>query len=234
VALNLYLTAILSPFATVSEHRGNRSQLLSIINVIDIEEETWSPMYGLKGKIDATVLATVKAPTSEGKFLVPFELKTSKTDKNITHRAQTTLYTLLLSDRYNVDISCGVLYYSSPTVMIKIPALRDEMRSLMQERNQLAGYLKSPRELPPLIGEQFKCKNCARAGECMIYHSAQGGTQDSSGVPEIFESFTSHVTQRHLDFFTHWDELLAKESSDADRYIKEIWTMTSSSRESVG
>ena len=59
-------------------------------------------MYGLKGNIDATVqVACVEKDTSRN-LVVPLELKTGKRDTNQAHRAQTALYTLLLSDRYGV------------------------------------------------------------------------------------------------------------------------------------
>ena len=34
-------------------------KLLAIARIFDIEEDIWSPTYGLKGKIDASVQATV-------------------------------------------------------------------------------------------------------------------------------------------------------------------------------
>ena len=65
-------------------------------------------MYGLKGNIDATVQVTVQedgaTETGGGRekktLLVPLELKTGKNTFEVAHRAQTSLYTLLLSDRY--------------------------------------------------------------------------------------------------------------------------------------
>lgn len=59
-------------------------------------------MYGLKGNIDATVQAVCRGEDGEKNVLVPLELKTGKRDTNQGHRAQTALYTLLLSDRYGL------------------------------------------------------------------------------------------------------------------------------------
>ena len=48
-------------YSTVTEHRGgNTRPLLLVSKVLEIEEEIWSPMYGIKGKIDVTVECTVK------------------------------------------------------------------------------------------------------------------------------------------------------------------------------
>lgn len=57
-------------------------------------------MYGLKGNIDATVQVASRDKDEIKNLVVPLELKTGKRDTNQAHRAQTALYTLLLSDRY--------------------------------------------------------------------------------------------------------------------------------------
>lgn len=73
-------------------------ETISISDVLDIEEHLWSPTFGLKGMIDATVEMTMSKNNKV--ITVPFELKTGKTARFITNRAQTLLYTLLMSDRY--------------------------------------------------------------------------------------------------------------------------------------
>lgn len=57
-------------------------------------------MYGLKGNIDATVQAVLQDGAEQKTLTVPLELKTGKNNTNEAHRAQTALYSLLLSDRY--------------------------------------------------------------------------------------------------------------------------------------
>lgn len=71
---------------------------VSICKVLDIEEHLWSPTFGLKGMVDASVQLKL-SPTNKV-LTVPFELKTGKVARFITNRAQTLLYTLLMSDRY--------------------------------------------------------------------------------------------------------------------------------------
>jgi len=75
---------------------------MSVNKLLDVEEHVWSPMYGLKGNIDATVQVTMKDEHGTKTLTVPFELKTGKSTSNASHRAQTALYTLLLSDRYGM------------------------------------------------------------------------------------------------------------------------------------
>ena len=74
--------------------------ILSVNKLLDVEEHVWSPKYGLKGNIDATVQVVVKDNVSEKTVTVTFEVKTGRSNTNAAHKAQTALYTLLLSDRY--------------------------------------------------------------------------------------------------------------------------------------
>jgi DNA replication ATP-dependent helicase Dna2 len=107
-----------------SSHRAVVSRVLTT------EENIWSPAYGLKGKLDATVLLTVTpsdsnlkqttlVPTNQStaqmhpeKHLVPFELKTGKSIQN-AHHAQLSLYTMMLSDRYDMATPHGLLMHLS-------------------------------------------------------------------------------------------------------------------------
>lgn len=78
---------------------------LSINKLLEVEEHIWSPMYGLKGNIDATVQVACNDGEDNKNLIVPLELKTGNRDTNHAHRAQTALYTLLLSDRYGEQSS---------------------------------------------------------------------------------------------------------------------------------
>ncbi|MBW0462867.1 hypothetical protein O181_002582 [Austropuccinia psidii MF-1] len=125
---------------------------IGITGVIDIEEEIWSPKYGLKGKIDATVQASIiEEPLKSKSFKIsgnppwktrifPLEIKTGRKPSGIEHIAQTMLYTLLLSDRYNTDITAGLLLYTSFNELTRVRAVNDEIRHLIIARNHLASY----------------------------------------------------------------------------------------------
>ena len=79
---------------------------MSINKLLDVEEHVWSPKYGLKGNIDATVQVVMKDRGEEKTLTVPFEVKTGRNNSSISHKAQTALYTLLLSDRYGKSTAC--------------------------------------------------------------------------------------------------------------------------------
>jgi DNA replication ATP-dependent helicase Dna2 len=85
---------------SLAKDRNGKEITLSVNKLLDVEEHVWSPMYGLKGNIDATVQVTMQDETGERTLTVPFEVKTGKNTTSASHRAQTALYTLLLSDRY--------------------------------------------------------------------------------------------------------------------------------------
>lgn len=85
---------------------------LAITETLSVEEDIWSPKYGLKGKIDVSVTGTlVDGGDAKQQSLLrhegtlPFEIKTGRTSAGMEHRAQTMLYTLLMSDRYG---ACGL------------------------------------------------------------------------------------------------------------------------------
>jgi len=70
-----------------------------------IEESIWSAAYGLKGNIDATLVARPVEPTvqlrqQQQQRLFPLELKSGSAMNETEHRGQLMLYSLLLQDRY--------------------------------------------------------------------------------------------------------------------------------------
>jgi DNA replication ATP-dependent helicase Dna2 len=101
---SLIIITHMKPNANVIEHRGGKAPAkMAISSILDIEENIWSPMFGIKGKIDATVQSVHQDSRGHWKTLVtPLEVKTGKR-QNVSHRAQTTLYNLLLSDRYGTS-----------------------------------------------------------------------------------------------------------------------------------
>lgn len=82
---------------------GTNLERLAITETCDVEEDIWSPKYGLKGKVDVSLIGTFTGPILEdggGARVMPFEIKTGRAVAGMEHRAQTMLYTLLMSDRY--------------------------------------------------------------------------------------------------------------------------------------
>ena len=245
--------------ANFSVHRSDPSNVnthgvmsaLAIHKVLDSEEFVWSPRFGLKGKVDVTVQGRIGAPINQTSLVsmrretkvYPFELKTGKNARHHGHRAQLALYTLLLSDRYDIDITTGFLYYSKTGEMINVPALQDEIRGLFIMRNELAQHLNHNANgtntvdvslrLPELIRNQHACKYCPMLTGCLVYHASfENGTVETSSLPDsIWQAQVSHLTSSQLDFFKHWVTLIDQEERDMAKFRAELWTMESEERE---
>lgn len=232
------------PHSFVDEHRSrSRGRLMAVSNIIDVEEEIWSPTYGLQGKIDVTVETCLQDAVREWRFLSPLEIKTSKNTRVIGHRAQTTLYTLLMTDRYGIDIKYGVLVYSETGETIRVPGFASEVRDLLIHRNSIARSQAERDKLPDLIDNSHMCRKCERLAACMTFKCVdenasldpqQVAAMNEPGILLEYLEKMGHVKQNHVQFFRHWNTLLVKEEMEMSSHLKEIWTMTSAARESIG
>lgn len=205
---------------------------MAVTKLLDVEEHVWSPMYGLKGNIDATVEVAMLEGGQKQTLTVPFEVKTGK-HANSNHVAQTALYTLLLSDRYDINISYGILYYMETSKTMRIPAIRHELRHMVMQRNQLACYIRERSvQLPPMLKSKHMCGKCYAKTSCFTYHRlADDGDGESSGMNEKFDELVQHLTPQHQGFFIKWENLLTKEEKESQKTKRELWTMTSAERE---
>jgi DNA replication ATP-dependent helicase Dna2 len=214
------------------EDRGGKKVNLAVTKLLDVEEHVWSPMYGLKGNIDATVEVAMLEGDRKQTLTVPFEVKTGK-HANSNHMAQTALYTLLLSDRYDINISYGILYYMETSKTMRIPAIRHELRHMVMQRNQLACYIRERSvQLPPMLKSKHMCGKCYAKTSCFTYHRlADDGNGETSGMDEKFDELVQHLTPDHQGFFIKWENLLTKEEKESQKTKRELWTMTSAERE---
>ncbi|KAL8929886.1 MAG: hypothetical protein Q9208_001030 [Pyrenodesmia sp. 3 TL-2023] len=228
-----FVSARMKPGAVIKDRNGATS--VAVVNkLLEVEEKVWSPMYGLKGNVDATVQITTKDGSEERTLTVPFELKTGKR-ANDAHRAQTALYTLLLSDRYDIDVACGILYYTESSEISRVPAIRHELMHMVMKRNELASYVRQRVELPSMLKSPHLCGNCYAQKPCFIYHKLiEDGNGETSGMKEKFDEVVRHLNPSHAVFLKKWDELLTKEEKDVVKLRRELWTMQSSHREKLG
>lgn len=133
---------------------GENPGLLAINGLHDIEEDIWSPKWGLKGKVDASVQARIiRDPSVLAKLveenIAPLEIKTGRAVGVMAHRAQTMLYTLLMEDRYSVPVPAGLLYYSQLDSILRVEAKPNEIRALIMARNEIASWMTRKRKLDP-------------------------------------------------------------------------------------
>ncbi|KAJ4293893.1 DNA replication endonuclease-helicase Dna2 [Collariella sp. IMI 366227] len=229
-----FVTATPKPNAFVQGKNGERLNMC-VSKLLDVEEHVWSPMYGLKGNIDATVQVTMREGKASRTLTVPFEVKTGK-NATANHQAQTVLYNLLLSDRYDIEIVYGILYYMETSSTLRIPAIRHELRHMIMQRNTLAGYIRERSvTLPPMKRSKNACGRCYAQASCFTYHKlADGGDGKTSGLGEKFEELVKHLSPTHQEFFLRWEDLLTKEEKESQKLRRELWTMLSTEREKLG
>ncbi|TFK37115.1 DNA replication factor Dna2-domain-containing protein [Crucibulum laeve] len=262
-----YLSDKPKPEAILTNTRASASQgasLLAIPRLLDVEEDIWSPTYGLKGKLDATVYTVVSDPSpvqaifksppivTEGPK--PFEIKTGRAVASMEHRAQTMLYTLLASERYGTEVTSGLLYYTQSEEVVRVPAARNELRGLMVARNEMVSYMMSRYRtvgtgedemqdvegeqepfLPPTIDDERACNRCYVLDACMLYRrTTEAPMQMTSPIYNTYDLKTSHITSAHSEFFKKWEALISMEEQDLVRFKKELWTMGAAEREKKG
>ncbi|GKT65963.1 DNA replication ATP-dependent helicase DNA2 [Colletotrichum tofieldiae] len=220
--------------AVVHDRNGKKANMC-VSKLLDVEEHVWSPMYGLKGNIDATVQVTMRDGKDVKTLTVPFEVKTGK-HANSNHMAQTALYNLLLSDRYDLNIVYGILYYMETSQTMRIPTIRHELRHMIMQRNQLACHIRERSvQLPPMKRSKNMCGKCYAKTSCFIYHKlADDGDGETSGMDKGFDEVVKHLTPKHQEFFLKWENLLTKEEKETQKLKRELWTMVSQDREKVG
>lgn len=229
-----FVSSLPRPDALAQGRNGEKTSVC-VSKLLDIEEHVWSPLYGLKGNIDATIQVTLKNNQEQRTLTVPFEVKTGK-NVNENHQAQTMLYNLLLSDRYDIEIVYGILYYMETSLTKMIPAVRNELRHMIKQRNQLAVYIRERSvQLPPMKKHKHACGRCYAQTSCFTYHKlADDGDGDTSGLKEKFDEAVQHLTPTHKEFFLKWEDLLTKEEKESQKLRRELWTMLSVEREKVG
>lgn len=79
---------VLSP-SEGSLSRQDSACSVTVTDFVDIEENIWSPRFGLKGKIDVTAGVRIhRRGRKDMDKIVPLELKTGKESNSIEHRSQ--------------------------------------------------------------------------------------------------------------------------------------------------
>lgn len=135
----------------------------------------------------------------------------------------------------DVDVGAGILYFSKSNSLYVIPSSHDDLRSLIISRNALAIAFNNQEIVPSMIKDSHTCQYCYVNDACTIYHKAvEKGTGLTSGLFQLFEEKTDHLSETTCKFFDHWWKLLDKEEIDVDYIRKDIWSQPAEMREQVG
>ena len=79
------------------------------------------------------------------------------------------------------------------------------------------------------------CNRCYAKTPCLIYHKlAEDGDGETSALGDDFDAATGHLNAKDRDFFKKWDELLTIEEGNLVKFRRELWTLLSNERESLG
>ena len=130
------------------------------------EQEFNSSIFGLKGKLDATIQMSHKE--SHIKRVTALELKTGR-ELN-AHRGQVLLYSLLLTERFLHANQHNILLYIMKPKTYLIKTVREELVILIQRRNELAKLQKvhasGQSVLLPKVLNDDSCTRCYVATTC--------------------------------------------------------------------
>nr|XP_057945635.1 DNA replication ATP-dependent helicase/nuclease DNA2 [Doryrhamphus excisus] len=224
------------------------SATATITELVDIEENVWSPRFGLKGKIDLTAQVriqrarNVSSKSSEMKT-IPLELKTGKESNSIEHRSQVILYTLMTLHRYSPP--AGFLLYLKTANLYPVVASHMDHRELLKLRNTMVHYVQNRVQkgversrltrLPDMVTDKKTCNYCPQRRNCALYERVlEDASTDVSD--DFLQQETSHLTATHLNYFAHWLLLCNLEavSMEAKNGRKRLWLQTPEESEKNG
>ncbi|XP_067858773.1 DNA replication ATP-dependent helicase/nuclease DNA2 [Heptranchias perlo] len=225
---------------------------ITVTDIEDIEENIWSPRFGLKGKIDVTACVKIHRQSRTQTRVMPLELKTGKESNSVEHRSQVILYTLLSQERRE-DPEAGFLLYLKTGAMHPVPGNHMDRRELLKLRNQLAFYLTNGAvwpgsknaeaqlaPLPPVISDQQTCRFCSQRRNCALYSRAVEQEMEGCFVPEdvkpVLQQETQHLELLHLQYFRLWYLLCVLEAHAVDSKggSRNIWMHSAEDRELRG
>ncbi|XP_072414096.1 DNA replication ATP-dependent helicase/nuclease DNA2 isoform X2 [Chiloscyllium punctatum] len=221
---------------------------ITVLDIEDIEENIWSPRFGLKGKIDVTASVKIHRHPKTHTKVMPLELKTGKESNSVEHRSQVILYTLLSQERRE-DPEAGFLLYLKTGAMHLVPGNHMDRRELLKLRNQLVFYLTNgivwPESkntdtkvapLPPVINDQQTCRFCSQRRNCALYSRAVEQDLEDNSVPAdvkpILQQDTEHLKLVHLQYFRLWYLLCVLETQAVDKkgVLRNIWLRSAEER----
>ncbi|XP_028298854.1 DNA replication ATP-dependent helicase/nuclease DNA2 isoform X2 [Gouania willdenowi] len=237
------------PSSSGAPSRGqDPAAVVTVTELTDIEENVWSPRFGLKGKIDVTARVRIQRSRSRREEKsVPLELKTGKESNSIEHRSQVILYTLMSLERYNTD--AGFLLYLKTGNMHPVAAGHMDRRELLKLRNTLVHYIhhcvKKEAEqshlcrLPDILTDRQTCRYCPQIRNCSLYERALDPSCEDVApdvIGEILQEDTGHLTPSHFSYFSHWLLLCCLEAAtmETKNSRRRVWLQTVAESEKNG
>lgn len=83
-----------------------------------------------------------------------------------------------------------------------------------------------------MIRNRTDCQRCFQLHECVLHHAAtENGTEESSGLDELFTQKTRHLGEADLTYFRQWNRLIDLEQQHAERNLRALWLQVGWKRE---
>ncbi|XP_041642860.1 DNA replication ATP-dependent helicase/nuclease DNA2 [Cheilinus undulatus] len=241
-----------SSYSRASNVGTDSASVATVTELADIEENVWSPRFGLKGKIDVTARVRIQRPRN-GTYrnpeerIIPLELKTGRESNSIEHRSQVILYTLMSLERYSPE--AGFLLYLKTGNMHPVVATHMDRRELLKLRNTLVHHINNCVEkkanksnlsrLPDILTNRQTCQYCPQRRNCALYERAVDGNSlgdHEDVVHDFLQQETGHLTQKHLHYFSHWLLLCCLEAGtmETKNSRKRVWLQMAEESEKSG
>jgi len=241
---------------------------LVISKVMAVEETVWSPIWGIKGMIDATVVTEFSPTLTQQKrsWVLPLELKTGQHGDvaAVSHRAQVQLYSLLLFDRYGSNdendnndndllvrdssyaSEAGVLLYTGhnrrrtkqqhdddgesatsndDVLYTSVPINTIEIRSLLNQRNVLATYLRKrvPRQHHAVVSEEKKEEEEDKSTK---KEEKERDIEDSNMFPPMLRNEFVCKTCYQLESCALYHAAVERGNLESSGFDKKTWNST--------
>jgi DNA replication ATP-dependent helicase Dna2 len=174
-------------------------------------------------------------------YIAPLELKSgARSHVSIEHKSQVTLYMMLMSDHYNVDIQYGMVLYLQNGSLMGFTLNRDELRGIIIRRNDLARWM-SQNRLPSELADERICSRCEHLAACAAFNAVEKQNSPAPAmenvdlnVQHIVQQRTEQLSASFISYFEHWDMLLNLEAGDTTLLKTEIWSLSSTQRQQLG
>ena len=158
--------------------------------------------------------------TMKRQVATPFELKTGKVSFSFSHQGQISLYAMML-DKRSRPCNFGLLAYLKEGVSMKYVPINDCIRnSLILQRNELVHHLKNAKIGPETRTNISFCSNCEHLLDCCLLgqvYAPEKLASFYSNNPEFVPCVLSHLTEREVQFFQRYIDMIDLE----ERQLKE-------------
>nr|XP_018902830.1 PREDICTED: DNA replication ATP-dependent helicase/nuclease DNA2 [Bemisia tabaci] len=219
-----------------------------ITSIKDIEENIWSPTFGMKGKVDVTV----EVNAGGQKKIMPFELKTGKSSNSAEHRGQVILYVMMMA-QLGYDTDSGLLFYLKDGQMKDVKVDHKVKRDIMMLRNDFVHNIMSSQKiafdedgsisgpiLPGPINHHSACAKCPYLTLCCATLADNGmrGVHPKNSLTNLATTALGHLKSSHISYVFHWAGLLKIEEADKKSRntsgMKDLWCLSAEKREETG